>query len=436
LEILGSIYTERWLLESWKKKKAGDTMESFFKVKKPEEVLALLDQFGPCGKEELPLDEGFNRVLSRDMVSPEDLPGFFRSTMDGYAVRAKDTFGASEGLPAFFEVVGEIKMGENAQGSVRQGQAMRISTGGMLPGRADGVVMIEYCQPLDSETIEVSSAISPLENVIQPGDDIRKGSLVLPKGHRLRPQDLGVLAGLGYSLVPVFRQPKVAIISTGDEVVPVEAVPTAGQVRDVNRYTLDAFCRAYGAIPEFKGICPDNFERLKSFVEECLEKADTIWLSGGSSVGTRDLTLAVFETFDDFELMVHGISISPGKPAIIARIGGKPVVGLPGHVASALIVAEVFMAPLLANLSGAKEIDGVHERRMEAHLSRNIESKSGREDYIRVRLRREGKEWIADPLFGKSGLISPLVEGNGMVKVDVNTEGLYEGDPVVVLLFR
>ncbi|OPX40892.1 MAG: hypothetical protein B1H13_05005, partial [Desulfobacteraceae bacterium 4484_190.3] len=197
-----------------------------------------------------------------------------------------------------------------------------------------------------------------------------------------------------------------------------------------------AFCRANGAIPVFKGICPDNFERLKSLVEEGLEKADVLWLSGGSSVGTRDLTLAVFKTFDDFELMVHGISISPGKPTIIARIGGKPVVGLPGHVASALIVAEVFMAPLLANLSGAKEIDGPHGRRVMARLSRNIESKSGREDYIRVRLEREKGELKAEPLFGKSGLISPLVEGNGMVKVDVNTEGLYEGDLVEALLFR
>ena len=411
-------------------------MESFFKVRKPQEVLAMLDRFGPCGEETLHLDDAFRRVLSRDLVSPEDLPGFCRATMDGYAVRAKDTFGASEGLPAFFQVTGEIRMGEIPRRSVGQGEAMRISTGGMLPGGADGVVMIEYCQPLDSETIEVSRTISPLENVIQPGDDIQKGSLVLPAGHRLRPQDLGVLAGLGFEQVPVFREPKVAIISTGDEVVPVEADPKAGQVRDINRYTLGAFCRANGAIPVFKGICPDNFERLKSLVEEGLEKADVLWLSGGSSVGTRDLTLAVFKTFDDFELMVHGISISPGKPTIIARIGGKPVVGLPGHVASALIVAEVFMAPLLANLSGAKEIDGPHGRRVMARLSRNIESKSGREDYIRVRLEREKGELKAEPLFGKSGLISPLVEGNGMVKVDVNTEGLYEGDLVEALLFR
>ncbi len=411
-------------------------MESFFKVRTPAEVVALLDHFGPCGAEEVPLEEAFSRVLEEDLVSPEDLPAFSRSTMDGYALRAKDTFGANEGLPALFEVVGEIRMGENPDGSVEPGQAMHISTGGMLPRGADGVVMVEYCHALDSGTIEVSRAISPLENVIQSGDDIKRGSLVLPRGHRLRPQDLGVLAGLGFVRVPVFKQPRIAIISTGDEIVPVAADPKAGQIRDINRYTLGAFCRANGAVPAFEGICADNFDQLKSAVAKGLEAADAIWLSGGSSVGTRDLTLAVFETFADFELLVHGISISPGKPTIIARAGGKPLVGLPGHVASALIVAEVFMAPLLARLSGVGERGTIHGRGVKARLSRNIESKSGREDYLRVRLRREGDALLADPLFGKSGLISPLVEGDGMVKVPVHTEGLYEGDLVDVVLFR
>jgi len=411
-------------------------MESFFKVKKPEEVLALLQRFNPCGEEEALLDLAFGRVLSRDVVSPEDLPGFSRSTMDGYAVRAKDTFGASEGLPALFEVTGEVKMGQDSPGEVKQGQAMRIPTGGMLPHGADGVVMVEYCHTLDTETIEVTRAISPLENVIQPGDDIKKGTTVLRKGYRLRPQDIGVLAGLGVEQVKVFRKPRVVLISTGDEIVPAGDVPADGQVRDINRYTLEAFCSANGAIPEFLGICPDNFERLKGLVENGLESADAVWLSGGSSVGTRDLTLAVFETFEHFELLVHGISISPGKPTIIARSGEKPLVGLPGHVSSTLIVAEVFMTPLLDRLSGLAEEGELRKRRTSARLSRNIESKSGRADYIRVRLHKEGKEWVADPVFGKSGLISPLVEGHGLVKVDVNTEGLYEGDLVEVLLFN
>ena len=409
-------------------------METFFKLRKPEEVLNLMGAFGPCGEEEITLEEAFNRVLCRPVVSSEDLPGFSRSTMDGFAVRAKDTFGATESLPAFFEVAGEVSMGETPSQAIGRGQAVRISTGGVLPEGSDGVVMVEYCHVLDGDTLEISRAISPLENVIQPGDDIGKHAQVLPKGQRLRPQDLGVMAGLGLGKLGVYRKPHVAIISTGDELVSLDTHPTTGQVRDINRYSLGAFCLKSGADPLFLGICPDDFETLGAFVRKGLETADAVWISGGSSVGTRDLTLKVFETLDDFELMVHGISISPGKPTIIARSGAIPLVGLPGHVASALVVAEVFMGPLIARLSGIADPGMNREATVQARLSRNIESRSGREDYIRVRLRKEGKAWSAEPVFGKSGLISPLVEGQGMIRVDMNTEGLYQGDLVEVLL--
>ncbi len=410
-------------------------MESFFKLKKPDEVLKLMERFGACGEEEIPLGEAFNRVLSRPVISPEDLPGFPRSTMDGYAVRARDTFGASESLPALFEITGEVSMGEAPSETIGQGQTVGISTGGMLPEGADSVVMVEFCHALDRETLEVSRAISPLENVIQPGDDIEKHSQVLSEGHRLRPQDMGVLAGLGLAGIRVYRRPRIAIISTGDELVSLDMQPAKGQVRDINRYSLGAYCLKTGAVPLFLGICPDDFDTLNTLVRKGLETADGVWLSGGSSVGTRDLTLKVFETLDDFELMVHGISISPGKPTIIARSGAIPLVGLPGHVASALVVAEVFMGPLIARLSGLADPGMNQGVSVEARLSRNIESKSGREDYIRVKLHREGDTLSAEPVFGKSGLISPLVEGHGMVRVDMNTEGIYEGASVEVFLF-
>jgi molybdopterin molybdotransferase len=344
-------------------------MESFFKLRRPDEVLKLMERFGPCGEEEIPLEEAFNRALSHPVISPEDLPGFSRSTMDGYAVRAKDTFGAGESLPALFEITGEVSMGESPSETIGQGQAVRISTGGMLPEGADGVVMVEFCHALDRETLEVSRAISPLENVIQPGDDIRKHSQVLPAGHRLRPQDMGVLAGLGLAGIRVYRRPRIAIISTGDELVSLDMQPAKGQVRDINRYSLGAFCLKAGGVPLFLGICPDDFESLGAFVRKGLEMADGVWLSGGSSVGTRDLTLKVLETLDDFELMVHGISISPGKPTIIARSGSIPLVGLPGHVASALVVAEVFMGPLIARLSGLADPGLDRGGRVEARLN-------------------------------------------------------------------
>ena len=401
-----------------------------------EEVFKIIEQFGPLGDETVPLGKAFGRILSRDINSPEDVPGFYRSSMDGYAVRARDTFGATESRPAMLEVKGEVNMGQAPTEGVGAGQAVRISTGGMLPEGADGVVMVEYAHVLDENTIEISRAISPLENVILPDDDFKKGSPILEKGSLLRPQDLGVMAGIGLSQVSVYKRPRVAIISTGDEVVPIDQKPKPGQVRDINTYTLSAFCWQLGAEPVVLGLCKDNFEELKSRVEKGLREADTVWISGGSSVGARDMTLKVFESFHDVELLVHGISISPGKPTIIARVGSKAAFGLPGHTASAMVVAEVFLTAFLSRVSGKGDLLGPLHSEVEAELSRNIESASGREDYIRVRLiERDGKR-IADPIFGKSGLISTLVEADGLVRVERNTEGLYEGERVKVLFIR
>ena len=408
----------------------------FFKVKTSEEVFEILGKFEPLGEETLPLEMSFGRILSRDIVSHEDLPGFSRSSMDGYAVRAKDTFGATESLPALLDITGEVLMGQIPTVTVAPGQAVRISTGGMLPKGTDGVVMLEYCHLLDEKTVEMSSAISPQENVIQPDDDFKKGAAVLVKENPLRPQDLGVLAGLGVTEVPVYKKPKVAIISTGDEVIPVDQKPRPGQVRDINSFTLSAFCRQSGAEPLIMGLCRDNFDELKDKIEDGLQMADTVWISGGSSVGTRDLTLKVFESFDDMELLVHGISISPGKPTIISRIGPRAVFGLPGHTASALVVAEVFLAPFLARLQGEKDFPKKNHHEVHATLSRNIESASGREDYFRVKLRKEGDQLIAEPIFGKSGLISTLVEADGLLRVDRNREGLYQDQTVRVMVFN
>jgi len=407
----------------------------FFKVKTSEEVLAIMEQFGPLGVETVPLEKAFRRILGQDIISPEDLPGFRRSSMDGYAVRAKDTFGATESLPAMLEVRGEVIMGQVPTQVLGPGQAIKISTGGMLPEGADGVVMVEHCHALDENTIEVSRAVSPLEHVILPDDDFKKGYGVLRKGSLLRPQDLGVMAGLGLSQISVHRKPRVGIISTGDEVIPIDQRPKPGQVRDINTYTLSAFCWELGAEPLILGLCRDNFEALKAMVRKGIQEADTVWISGGSSVGTRDMTLKVFESFDDVEVLVHGISISPGKPTIIARIGRKAIFGLPGHTASAMVVAEVFLNPFLMRLSGGKDVPRRLQEEILAELSRNIESASGREDYIRVKLKKKEGKLIADPIFGKSGLISTLVEADGMIRVDRNTEGLYQGEKVSVLVF-
>jgi molybdopterin molybdotransferase len=355
--------------------------------------------------------------------------------MDGYALRSRDTFGAAESLPAFVEMIGEVAMGRIPDVKVGEGTAVRIPTGGMLPQGADGVVMLEHCHMLDEGTVEISRAISPEENVIRADDDYKKGAIVLPKGHFLRPQDLGALAGLGYEWVPVHKKPRVAIISTGDEVVSIHQKPRPGQVRDINSTTLSAFCRLKGAEPVLLGLCDDNFKNLKEMIDDGIKQADAVWISGGSSVGTRDLTLKVFESFDEMEVLVHGISISPGKPTIIARIGSKAIFGLPGHTVSAMVVAEVFLTPFISILSGRSSTEGQYAL-VEAKLSRNIESAGGREDYIRVRLMKEGEDLIADPIFGKSGLISTLVEADGLLKIDMNTEGLYQDQWVKVMVLN
>jgi len=408
----------------------------FFKVKTSEEVHEILKGFAPVGAESIFIGDALNRILSEEIVAEEDLPSFRRTTMDGYALRAGDTFGASENLPAFLELAGEVTMGQIPTDIVTPGKAVRISTGGMLPEGADAVVMIEYCHSLDEKTIEVSRTVSPLENVVMPGDDFKKGVVIFEKGATLRPQDIGILAGLGIQSIAVYKRPKVAIISTGDEIIPIDQHPKPGQVRDINSYTLSAFCGQAGAIPVNLGLCKDNFSDLREIVAGALSTCDTVWISGGSSVGVRDMTLKVLESFDHAQLLVHGIAISPGKPAIISRIGGKAVFGLPGHVASAMVVAEIFLNPFLSRLAGVLNASGDPHCYLQAELTRNIESAGGRDDYIRVKLAKRDGRIFAEPIFGKSGLISTLVEAHGLLKIDRNTEGLYKGQPVEVMLFK
>ena len=243
------------------------------------------------------------------------------------------------------------------------------------------------------------------------------------------------MAGLGISDVSVYKRPKVAIISTGDEIVPIDKNPGPGQVRDINSYTLSAFCRRNGGVPTIMGLCRDDFSQLRNLVEKSLDFADTVWISGGSSVGTRDMTLRVLESFDDMELLVHGISISPGKPTIIARIGDRTIFGLPGHAASAMVIAEVFLKEFLFKVLGYRSYDLELNKTLKAVMGRNVESKSGRDDYIRVRIEKDSDKNIAVPVFGKSGLISTLVDAHGLVRIDRNSEGVYLGQDVDVMLF-
>ncbi|WP_054030538.1 molybdopterin molybdotransferase MoeA [Desulfatitalea tepidiphila] len=406
-------------------------MKPFFDVMDIDAVLALKARFEPVGAARIALEQALGRFLAEDLVADRDLPGFDRATMDGYAVRAASTYGASEGNPAYLNLVGAVGMGRTPDHRVGPGQASRIATGGMLPEGADAVVMIEHAEAVDDTTLEVYRSVAPGQHMVARDEDAARGEVLLPAGRRLRAQEIGLLAACGHTSVRVFDVPRVGIISTGDEVVPVTAEPAPGQVRDVNAYTLAALVAQAGGAPERYGIVKDRYEDLLDVCRRALAEKRMVLVSGGSSVGTRDLTEAVLSALSESSILVHGVSISPGKPTILARCGTKAFWGLPGHVTSAMVVFMVLVRPFLIHIGGGT---GETPVRVRARLARNVASAQGRVDYVRVRLaEKEGQLW-AEPILGASGLIRTMIAADGLMAVDLNSEGLERGAEVEVLL--
>jgi len=408
--------------------------KTFFKVLDVEQVLDLRRGFQPVSSEEVLLEAAVGRILSEDVPAGENLPGFARATVDGYAVQAASTFGAGESSPALLAVVGAVAMGEAPQTAVAAGQAVRIATGGMLPPGADGVVMLEHVESLDESSIEVVRSVAPGQNLIAAGEDFESGARIAAAGRRLRPQDAGVLAAFGRTRVKAFRQPVVGIISTGDEIVPAEAPPGLAQIRDVNRYTLAGLAVQAGAVPVSFGIVRDEFQPLHAACHRALEACDMVLISGGSSVGARDYSVEAISAFAGAELLVHGIAISPGKPTILAKVLGKALWGLPGHVVSSMVVFSRIVRPFLLHIGGLAA-PTAEEIRIPARLNRNVASAQGRTDFVRVRLLRGENEWRAEPVLGKSGLINTMVKSDGIIEIGKNVEGLDEGARVEVILF-
>jgi molybdopterin molybdotransferase len=409
----------------------------FFRLQTREEVLALFQRFAAVSPEEVVLTDAWGRVVAAAIYAPEAVPGFLRASMDGYAVRARDTFGASLGLPAYLQVVGEIPMGRAPEQGIASEEAMRIPTGGMLPAGADAVVMVEYTAEHPDGTLEVRRPVAPGENVLQPGEDVAAGDLLFAPGRQLRPQEIGLLAALGVTQLRAYRKPRVAILSSGDEIVPITQTPAPGQVRDSNAFLAAAQVREWGGLPAIMGIVPDDFAALRAALVAVLQEADLILVSGGSSVGVRDLTLQAIQDLPRSEILAHGVALRPGKPTILAAVGAaaaKPLLGLPGHPASAAVVMEVLGRPLLERLAGLAPRPP-WTRSIGAVLSRNLAGASGREDYVRVRLRPEGETLFADPVLGPSGLLSPLIKSDGLVMIPLGVEGIFKGEVVQVQLF-
>jgi molybdopterin molybdotransferase len=372
------------------------------------------------------LEEALGRTLAAEVIAGEDLPPFPRSTVDGYAVLASDVHGASETIPAFLSLVGEIAMGFPPGIEITSGQCAWIPTGGMLPAGADAVVMVEYTEGLDQETVLVTRPVAVGENVIRTGEDCRMGEQVLPAGHALRPQDIGVLAALGITEIPVFSRLRCGVISTGDEVVTVDATPAMGQVRDVNSYVLGAALKRRGVDTRYYGVVADDFIRLQEKIAAALAENDLVVMSGGSSVGDRDLSLEVLLSFPDSRLLFHGLSIKPGKPTLAVRIGSQLVLGLPGHPVSALMVLEVLLEPVLPEgLRGT----------CTAVLTDNVASQAGRDDFVRVKVDYSSGVAKAIPVHGKAGLIRVMSEANGFIHIPHQKQGLSKGETVIVRLF-
>jgi len=410
--------------------------QTFFKVLEPREALNVLLTVNPVGTEEIPTVRARARVLADELRSAVDLPHFHRAAMDGYAVIAKDTFGASQSLPAYLKLAGVVEMGKEAAQPLTPGTAMRISTGGMMPPNADSVVMVEYTDETDAGLVEIHRAVSPWQNVIQIGDDIKKGELVFPRGRRLRAHDLGALTGVGIASIPVFKKPRIALISTGDEIVDVESEPRPGQVRNINQHSLAGLIEECGGELKDWGVVRDDRTALRDAIAGALEWSDLVLLSGGSSMGAKDIALETILSFPDAQFVFHGISIAPGKPTIFAKACGKPILGLPGYPVSALVIFDLFAAPLIRRLGG-ENLDVLEKfsRSVRAVLKTNVASQIGREDYVRVVLERSPAGLLAAPLPSKSGAIFTLVKADGMVRVDMNQDGLEQGEEVEVILF-
>ncbi len=406
-------------------------------LKTIQQVWQIIEEINPLEEEEeeVHLDDALGRVLAEDLTTSTPFPLFDRSAMDGFAVRAQDTFGASEANPLPLEVCGEVRMGELTTSTLKPGTAMKVATGGMLPQGADAVIMIEHTQRIDEVTIQILRAVAPGENVIHRGEDLKEGEVILQRGHVLRPQDSGPFAALGIDKIKVYRRPCVGICSTGDEICPIDANVQGGEIRDINRYTLSAMTLWAGGKPKALGIAKDDFTDLQARIKTALPQVDVVLISGGSSVGTRDLTFKVIESIPGVQLLVHGVAVSPGKPTILAKVKEKLIWGLPGHPVSAMVIFMVLVAPSLMRLSGRYNWLPPYHRPIKAYTARNIPSTQGREDYVRVKLSREEGRWIATPIFGKSGVISTIVKSDGLIRIPLNCEGISAGDEVEVWPF-
>ena len=424
-------------------------MPEFLTLLPPDEAREKLFSHLPkpeIASELIEVPSSLNRISAEDIHAPHPLPDFRRSTVDGFAVQAKDTFGASDSLPAYLNLAGEVPMGAAPKSELEPGHCMTIHTGGMLPEGANAVVMMEYTQSAREGELEIYKSAAEGENVIRIGEDVAQGQLVQAKGTLMRPAEIGGLLALGLTELRVAKKVRVGLISSGDEVIPPEESPRPGQVRDINSHTLAALVTKSGAEPVQYGIVEDTFEALHDTAAKALSECDLVIITAGSSASTRDMTADVINKLGGPGVLVHGINTRPGKPTILGVCNGKAVIGLPGNPVSALVNGYLFVVPLIEKLLGANPRP---KATVQAKLTVNLPSQSGREDWWPVRLvspspsrspkglLREGaggEVHEAEPIFGKSNLIFSLAAADGLLRISPDATGLSAGEIVEVLL--
>ncbi len=398
-----------------------------------EKLLHAIPEDGIPAPETVPTAEALDRVLCQTIAAPHPLPPFDRSTVDGYALRAKDTFGANPSLPAYLTIAGEVDMGKPALQELEEGQAIVVHTGGMIPPGSDAVVMLEDTQWARESEIEILRAVAVGENILHEGEDVKSGDMVFRAGQRLRAQEIGGLMAFGVTQVQVARRPQVGILSTGDEVVPPDNTPQYGQVRDVNSYTLSALVHRAGGTPRRRGIVSDRRQDLLRAAKQAQREDDVLVVTAGSSVSARDITADVIGSLGSPGVLVHGVSIKPGKPTILAVADGVPMIGLPGNPVSALVSAGLFLVPVIQKLLGFER--NPRSASASAKLSVNVASKAGREDYLPVSLSETADGLVAEPVYGRSNLIFTLVRADGLVRIPAESTGVPAGTSVEVRLF-
>lgn len=402
------------------------------KVLTPNEVITLIEnEFHIHNKTELvPLSQAFDRVLAEDVLSQEYVPDFDRSTVDGYAVHARDTFGCSDSIPALLTLSGQVLMGEKADFPLDNDCCAEIPTGGALPKGADAMVMVEYTEDYGDGTIGILKSVAPGANLIYRGDDIFPGKKILPAGQLLTPQAIGALAALGRTEVKVTAKLRVGIISTGDELIDITETPKPGQIRDINTSLLAACMQQFGAEPVVYDRIRDDASLLTQAVERAISECDAVLVSGGSSVGAKDVTCDIIEKYA--EILFHGIAMKPGKPTILGKTGNKPIFGLPGHPAAAFFVTRLFVTHTLEQLMGLKK----KLFPVQAVLTESVSANHGRAQYMGVHLTWKDGKILASPIRSKSGLISSLSASDGYFEIERDCEGLSAGSKILVYMYH